>query len=82
MKLNINDEIHKKYEYLMNLSQNPSKRKTELPYAVKVLDAKLVEFEALKNSIIKTASQEDINVIDERINSLKSAITCLIIGTI
>ena len=82
MKLNINDEIHKKYEYLMNLSQNPSKRKTELPYAVKVLDTKLVEIEALKNSIIKTASQEDINVIDERINSLKSAITCLIIGTI
>ena len=82
MKLNINDEIHKKYEYLMNLSTNPSKRKTELPYAVMVLDTKLVEIEALKNSIKETASKEDINCMDDRINSLKSAITCLIIGTI
>ena len=43
MKIDLNEEIHKKYEYLMNLSQNPSKRKTEVPYAVKVLDAKLVD---------------------------------------
>ena len=82
MKIDLKDELNKKYEYLMNLSQNPSKRKTELPYAVKVLDSKLVELEALLNSIKKTASEDDINTIDHRLTSLKAAITCLIIGTL
>jgi hypothetical protein len=82
MKIDINEEINKKYEYLMNLSMNPSKRKTEVPYAVQVLDAKLVELEALLNSIKETASKDDINVIETRSTSLKAAITCLIIGTI
>ena len=27
MKINLKGELNKKYEYLMNLSQNPSKRK-------------------------------------------------------
>ena len=82
MKIDLDNEIHKKYEYLMNLSQNPSKRKTEIPYAVKVLDTKLVELEALLNSIKKTASKEDISIIESRSTSLKAAITFLIIGTI
>ena len=64
----------------MNLSQNPSKRKTEIPYAVKVLDTKLVELEALLNSIKKTASKEDMKVMEDRISNLKAAITILIIG--
>tara|TARA_B100001094_G_C17525799_1_gene482255 strand:+ start:127 stop:375 length:249 start_codon:yes stop_codon:yes gene_type:complete len=82
MKINLKEELNKKYEYLMNLSQNPSKRKTELPYAVEVLDAKLTELEASLDSIKKTASKDDINIIEHRSTSLKAAITCLIIGTL
>ena len=82
MKIDLDNGVHKKYEYRINLSQNPSKRKTEIPYAVKVLDTKLVELEALLNSIKKTASKEDISIIESRSTSLKAAITCLIIGTI
>ena len=82
MKININEEIDKKYEYLMNLTPDIRKRKTHLPYAVEVLDAKLVEVEALRESVKETASKEDINIMDDRLTSLKAAITCLIIGTI
>ena len=81
MKINIKEEIHKKYEYLINLTPL-AKRKTQLPYAIEVLDIKLVELEALLNSIKKTASKEDISIIESRSTSLKAAITCLIIGTI
>ena len=82
MKISINEEIHKKYAYLMNLTPDIRKRKTHLPYAVEVLDAKLVEVEALRESVKETASKEDINIMDDRLTSLKAAITCLIIGTI
>jgi len=82
MKIDLNKEIHKKYEYLMNLTPDIRKRKTHLPYAVEVLDAKLVEVEALRESVKETASKEDINIMDDRLTSLKAAITCLIIGTI
>ena len=82
MKIDLKDELNKKYEYLMNLSVNPSKRKSEVPYAVKVLDEKLIELEATLNSVKETASKEDINIMESRLTSLKSAITCLIIGTI
>tara|TARA_R110002051_G_scaffold303115_1_gene371776 strand:- start:11392 stop:11643 length:252 start_codon:yes stop_codon:yes gene_type:complete len=77
-----NEQIQQKYEYLMNLTPDIRKRKTHLPYAVEVLDIKLVELEALKASVIKTASKDDINCMDDRLTSLKAAITCLIIGTI
>ncbi len=82
MKIDLKEELNKKYEYLMNLNQNPSKRKTELPYAVQVLDTKLIELEITLNKVKETASKEDINIMESRLTSLKSAITCLIIGTL
>jgi len=79
MKINIKEEIHKKYEYLINLAPL-AKRKTQLPYVIEVLDTKLIELETLLNSIKNTADKKEIEVMEDRISNLKAAITILIIG--
>ena len=75
MKINLEREIDLKYKYLMNLVPR-ARKKTRLPYSVEILDEKFT-----LHSVKATASQEDINVIRNKITDLRSSITILIIGT-
>ena len=79
MKIDIEREIDMKYEYLMNLVPR-ERKKTKLPYSVEVLDKHLTE---LENALALTpkSNKKDCNTIRDRITSIKSSITILIIGT-
>tara|TARA_R100000781_G_C4029580_1_gene110123 strand:+ start:368 stop:607 length:240 start_codon:yes stop_codon:yes gene_type:complete len=79
MKLILEKEIDKKYQYLMNLVPD-ARKKTKLPYSVEILDKQLVSLENSLKDIPKT-NKKDIRTITDRIMDIKSSITILIIGT-
>ena len=74
------DQVDKKYEYLVNLVPRTRKR-GKLPHSVMVLDRKLCEMSAEYDRIKDTASENDLNILEDRIIDVKSSITILIIGT-
>ena len=66
---------------ILNNYENKFRKRDRLPYSVEILDEKLTELEFTLHSVKATASQEDINVIRNKITDLRSSITILIIGT-
>jgi|TARA_R110000744_G_scaffold207019_4_gene325622 hypothetical protein len=80
MESTLEREIDMKYKYLMNLVPR-ARKKTKLPYSVEILDEKLTELEFTLHTIKPTASKQDINVVRNKINDIRSSITILIIGT-